>query len=208
MAIYIVSEDSRLAIRASNIISSSGGSAVISEAKYSAASIGAEISEALKDYEKVLLITSSPAKYSIELNKVEGIRAYNCRSSGDFEEALEADANVIVVGASVFEGESQQASEIISEMLGAHPAKHIKIPKVALSKLPELKLQRQQVQKMQRKAAPRKPIMDSLLGKFEEIMLPKGYEEENGEKIEKQKPDSDKQKKKGFGSIKERLGVE
>ena len=212
MAIYIISDDSRFAIRASNIVAAAGGTAVISESGTKSQQIQSELKSAIQSYDFVLLLSESSAKASIEANKIDGVRAYSCSNAADFEEAREAEANVIVVSMSKFHGEHPEISEIISAMLGPQPKQRRRIkfqmPQFPQPQAPtEQKAYKEEKSYVEEKPKPkkeRKPVLDSILNKFEAVALPKDYKEDKPER----KPDNPKEKKKGIRGLKEKLGVE
>ena len=215
MAIYIISDDSRFAIRASNIVSAAGGTAVISESDARSHQIQTELKSAIQNYDFVLVLSESSAKASIEANKVEGVRAYSCSSAADFDEAREAEANVIVVSLSRFQGEHSAVSEIISAMLESQP-KPRRRARFQMPQLPQIqspiepkehKGYKEYKDYKEDKPKPkkdRKPVIDTILNKFEAVALPKDYKEDKPER----KPDNPKEKKKGLRGLKEKLGVE
>ena len=211
MAIYIISDDSRFAIRASNIVAAAGGTAVISESGAKSSQLQSELKSAIQSHDFVLLLSESSAKASIEANKMEGVRAYSCSNAADFEEAREAEANVIVVSLSKFHGEHPEISEIISAMLGPQPKQRRRI-KFQMPQFPQAQAPAEQTYKeeksyVEEKPKPRKerkPVLDSILNKFEAVALPKDYKEDKPER----KPDNPKEKKKGIRGLKEKLGVE
>jgi ribose 5-phosphate isomerase RpiB len=212
MAIYIISDDSRFAIRASNLVSAAGGTAVISESDASSQQFQAELKSAIQSYDFVLLLSENSAKASIEANKIEGVRAHSCRNAEDFEEAREAEANVVVVPLSKFQGENPGISEIISAMLDSSmkPRRRLKfqVPKLPqMQSQPEPKAYASYKQEEKPRPKPKKdkkPVLDIILNKFEDVALPKDYKEEKPER----KPDNPKEKKKGLRGLKEKLGVE
>ena len=213
MAIYIISDDSRFAIRASNMVSAAGGTAVISESDARSQQFQTELKSAIQSYDFVLLLSESSAKASIEANKVDGVRAHGCKNAEDFEEAREAEANVIVVPLSKFQGEHPGISEIISAMLesSSKPRRRIKfqvpkLPQIQSAPEPkEYKEYREEKIKPERKPVKeRKPVLDIILNKFEDVALPKDYKEDKQER----KTENPKEKKKGLRGLKEKLGVE
>ncbi|MCL5431140.1 MAG: hypothetical protein M1564_02470 [Candidatus Marsarchaeota archaeon] len=209
MAIYIISDDSRFAIRASNIVAAAGGTAVISESGARSQQIQSELKSAIQSYDFVLLLSESSAKASIEANKIEGVRAYSCSNAADFDEAKEAEANVIVVSLSKFQGEHPEISGIISAMLESQskPRRRVKFQMPQLPQLNGPSEQKEYKDYKEEKPKPRKerkPVIDAILNKFEAVALPKDYKEDKPER----KPDNPKEKKKGIRGLKEKLGVE
>ena len=113
MKFYIISDKVNVGIAISNIVNSTGNSAILSENITSISGQVEDLRRVSKSYDFYILASQTPNKTGIEANKAEGIRAVVAAEAENVRAVVEeAGANAIVVDSSLGK---QGVSPIIRE---------------------------------------------------------------------------------------------
>ena len=111
MKFYIISDKVNVGIAISNIVNSSGNTAIMSENILTMSGQVEDLKRVSRGYDFYIIVSQTPNRAGIEANKIDGIRAVVSGEPESIQKALEeADANTIVV-------DSSSGKQIIGPMI-------------------------------------------------------------------------------------------